>query len=196
MTHIPDNPPPEDPRRKAHQYKEERPTSGEPPAPQDAPRKPRSEGEWRDAVSQAIEEAMRQGDFDNLPGRGKPLKLDRDPFVPEGAELAYGLMKNNDLVPGWIGARNELLREIERWRSRTRATAARFAAEQARATTPAAQEALRSRWLAQRETLRAEADAYNRRIRDLNLQQPIRTMELFMLRLDDELHKAGAPAIG
>ena len=37
--------------------------------------------EWGDIVTQRIEDAIRQGHFDNLAGKGKPLNLNRDPFI-------------------------------------------------------------------------------------------------------------------
>ncbi len=33
------------------------------------------------AVEAVIQKAMRAGKFDNLPGEGEPLKLNRNPFV-------------------------------------------------------------------------------------------------------------------
>jgi hypothetical protein len=183
--------PPRDARQRAEEYKEQKESSeSAKPAPAKAPK---SEAQWRDAVSQAIEEAMRQGEFDNLRGRGKPLNLDRDPFTPEGSELAYDIMRNNQIVPAWLGSRIEILREIDRWRGRASEIALRMTAEQTRMLTPQAQEMFRRRQQAQRETFRTEIEALNRRIRDVNLQQPVVTMEVFMLRLDEELRKAGFP---
>jgi DnaJ family protein C protein 28 len=174
-----------DPRGRVQNYKE----SGS-PTPPSQPRKPKSEEEWRDAVNKAIEDAMSQGDFDNLRGKGKPLNLDRDPYVPEGYGLAYDLLKNNDMAPGWIGDRGELLRDIERWRSRLRETVARFAKDLEGADAATA-ERVRSRWLVQRRVLQDEVDGLNKRVVDVNLAQPIVSLEIFKLRLDEELRRAG-----
>lgn len=152
---------------------------------------PRSEAEWRDLISNRIEEAMRAGAFDNLPGHGKPLNLDRNPYAPEGSELAFDLLKNNNLAPAWIGLRTELLRDIERWRARLAEVVGRPAAgAPAVQATPAAQAALRQ---GQKDAWQLEIEALNRRIVNLNLQQPIAHLELLQLRLADELRRAGAP---
>ena len=79
--------------------------------------------EWADLVSQRIEEAIRQGHFDNLPGRGKPLELRRDPYVPEDQQMAHTLLRNNNLVPAWIGERKAVLASIERLRAKLAASA-------------------------------------------------------------------------
>lgn len=177
---------PKDPRQRAKEYKQE-PT--EESSPQRKP--PRSPAEWRDAVSQAIEDAMRQGEFDNLRGKGKPLNLNKNPYAPEGSNLAFDLLKNNDLVPGWIGSRGELLRDIEKWRARLRDLAARSMNEHTLAA-PSAREQIIQRWQGQRQALQLEAESLNKRITDVNLAQPISSLEIFKLRLDEELRKAGA----
>ena len=48
-----------------------------------------------------IEEAIERGEFDDLPGAGRPLDLDDlDPSLPEELRLAYRILKN----AGMIGA--------------------------------------------------------------------------------------------
>ena len=158
-------------------------------------RRTRSESEWRDFVSQAIEEAMSKGAFDNLRGRGKPIPPRDRAFTPPGAELAYDILKNNDLAPGWIGVRNDVRREVEAWRMQLRAEAERTtAAWIAAGDNPAAQEAVRTRWSSKRAPLVTALEALNRRIRDANLQQPISTLHLIMLRMAEEEARTGLPA--
>jgi hypothetical protein len=50
---------------------------------------------WSEVMDGIIEEAMRSGAFDDLPGKGKPLKLSINPYAPE-TELAYQLLREND----------------------------------------------------------------------------------------------------
>ena len=50
-------------------------------------------------AEQRIAEAIENGDFDNLPGAGKPLELDDDSLVPEELRLAYRILKNAGFVP-------------------------------------------------------------------------------------------------
>jgi hypothetical protein len=60
------------------------------------------------AVEAIIQEAMKRGEFDNLPNRGKPLDLDAYFDTPEDMRLAYSVLKNAGILP----AEAELLREI------------------------------------------------------------------------------------
>jgi hypothetical protein len=42
-----------------------------------------------------IEEALARGEFDNLPGAGRPLDLDDvDPLIPEELRMAFRILKN------------------------------------------------------------------------------------------------------
>ena len=61
-----------------------------------------------DALAEArIEEAMREGAFDDLPGAGRPLDLDDDRFVPEELRAAYRILKNAGFVPPEVAARRD-----------------------------------------------------------------------------------------
>jgi len=67
--------------------------------------------EW--IAEQKILEALARGEFDDLPGAGRPLALDDDALVPEDLRLAYRILKNAGLVPPEVEARRELA-ELER----------------------------------------------------------------------------------
>jgi Domain of unknown function (DUF1992) len=56
-----------------------------------------------------IKEAIAKGEFDNLPGKGKPLDLDAYFATPEDLRMGYSILKSADTVPEEI----ELLKQIE-----------------------------------------------------------------------------------
>jgi len=55
-----------------------------------------------------IEEAIARGEFDDLPGAGRPLELDDDPLVPEELRVAYRILKNAGYVPPEVQAMNQV----------------------------------------------------------------------------------------
>ncbi|MEH7237870.1 DnaJ family domain-containing protein [Bacillus sp. JJ1562] len=55
-----------------------------------------------------IRKAYKDGEFDNLPGYGKPLKLDDDSAIPEDLRMAYRVMKN----AGFINEETEIKKEL------------------------------------------------------------------------------------
>jgi len=58
---------------------------------------------WIEIIAdRKIRDAQEEGAFDNLPGKGKPLKLDFDPNVPPEMRAAYRLMKEAQILPDWI----------------------------------------------------------------------------------------------
>ena len=58
-------------------------------------------------VEDKIRTAQAEGVFDNLPGKGKPLKLDDDNGVPEDLRLAFKVLKNAGCLPVEMELRKE-----------------------------------------------------------------------------------------
>lgn len=58
-------------------------------------------------AEQRIQEAMRSGEFANLPGHGKPLELEDLSGVPEELRMSYKIMKNAGLLPEELTLRAE-----------------------------------------------------------------------------------------
>jgi hypothetical protein len=63
-------------------------------------------------VEQRIKEAMEKGEFDDLPGKGKPVPIEDDSQVPEDLRLAYKLLKNADCLPPELLEKKEI-RQME-----------------------------------------------------------------------------------
>jgi hypothetical protein len=63
---------------------------------------------WERIAENRIREAMQQGEFDNLPGAGKPVDLEGYFKLPEHLRVAFSILKNANCVPAEV----ELLNEI------------------------------------------------------------------------------------
>jgi hypothetical protein len=59
-------------------------------------------------AEQRILEAQRKGDFDNLAGKGKPLKIEDLSSLPDDLRMAYHVLKNAHVLP----PEAELLKDI------------------------------------------------------------------------------------
>ena len=75
---------------------------------------------FSDYVEEVIVRAQEQGEFDNLPGMGKPLQLIDESAAGDNA-MAYRLLKSNGYTPAEI----ELAKEIRTERERIEARIAR-----------------------------------------------------------------------
>lgn len=135
-----------------------------------------------DLIDKIIEDAMRQGQFDNLSGKGKPLNLDRNPHEDPEKALAHKLLHDNDFTLPWIETRNEIEKDL--------ATALKnlqrdYEGYRATLTTPYATTA----WEAATQKFRGQIDKLNKRIEVHNLNVP---SQLFQrLKLDaDQLIKS------
>ena len=53
-------------------------------------------------MERRIQEAQEGGQFEDLPGRGKPLDLRENPFVKHEWRLAYRVLKSAGFAPDWI----------------------------------------------------------------------------------------------
>ncbi|HSQ84853.1 MAG TPA: DnaJ family domain-containing protein [Desulfobacterales bacterium] len=59
-------------------------------------------------VEERILKAQKKGDFENLIGSGKPLKLNENYYIPEELRLAYKILKNADCLPPEIELKKEI----------------------------------------------------------------------------------------
>jgi hypothetical protein len=64
-------------------------------------------------AEQRIAEAVSRGEFEGLPGAGRPLELDDDTLIPEELRLAYRILKNAGFVPPEVEMLNEIA-DLER----------------------------------------------------------------------------------
>lgn len=60
-------------------------------------------------VEDQIKKAMAEGEFDNLPGKGKPIDLDAYFQTPEDLRICYSILKGGNIVPEEV----QMLKDIE-----------------------------------------------------------------------------------
>ena len=61
-------------------------------------------------AEERLEEAIRRGEFERLPGHGKPLELEDLSLVPEDLRAGYLLLKGAGHLPEEMELRKEFLR--------------------------------------------------------------------------------------
>jgi len=61
-------------------------------------------------AEEKIREAIRNGEFANLPGKGKPLRLEDLSHVPPELRAAYLLLKNAGVLPQELQLKKEIIR--------------------------------------------------------------------------------------
>jgi DnaJ family protein C protein 28 len=107
-------------------------------------------------VEERIRAALEEGKFENLPGKGKPLKMDDNPYEAEEWRTAHTLLRKNGFSLPWLELKKEIEQEIQQARRRLRAARHRQDSD----------------WQAQMEQFSKVIAAINRKILDYNLQAP------------------------
>ncbi len=136
-------------------------------------------------VEKHILRAIEAGEFENLPGQGKPLHLDENPFEGEDWRLAMHLLRSNGFGLPWMESRKDIeesiralregLRRSWSWQRRLRAQ---------RAAPPSRLDSEFERAVA---AFRRRVTELNRQIRDYNLQAPSSHFHLAPLQADKEI---------
>jgi DnaJ family protein C protein 28 len=121
---------------------------------------------WESHVDRMIREAQARGDFDNLPGAGKPLDLEDNVFAGE-MQSAYRIAKNAAAAPLWVHLDREIGEDSAALDALLERTARSLEALAARAATGLAAERRRARAL----YLQKSADL-DKRIEEYNAQRP------------------------
>lgn len=59
-------------------------------------------------AEQRIQEAQKRGEFENLPGAGRPLHLEDMSNVPEELRMAYTILRNANCLPPELEERKDI----------------------------------------------------------------------------------------
>ena len=65
------------------------------------------------AIDRIIQNAIGQGAFDNLRGKGKPLKLYENPMVAKEWRMAYSMLEQEGFALPWMEDRKEIEKELQ-----------------------------------------------------------------------------------
>ncbi len=130
-------------------------------------------------IEERIAQAINDGLFNNLPGQGKPQRLDDDALVPEGERAGNRLLKASGFAPPWIEARSDI--------DEQRARLATWLAD-ANHRWPHASEQRRA---ALRAEYRQKLQDLQRSILHYNLRAPSGIAHISGLRMDKEISKLG-----
>jgi len=125
-------------------------------------------GRWESLIDQKIREAMEQGEFDDLPGKGKPVDTSENPFEDPEMRLAHRMLRNAGFAPTWIEERKDINAELVVARTHL----ARGWMILQRARTNEFEKSAEARWGKDLSAFRSQVAQLNRRIATWNLKVP------------------------
>ena len=134
-------------------------------------------------ADEQIRRAIEDGKFDNLPGKGKPLHLDQNPFEDPEWRLANHVLKTSGFSLPWIEKRGE----IEALIHSARASLKRSAEWRQQATKQSLPVAfIASEWSKAVELFREQVIEINRLIISYNLDVPSSQLQMPQLSIERE----------
>ena len=140
-------------------------------------------------VENKILTALEDGEFDHLPGAGKPLELEDDTFVDPDMRLANHLLRSNGFAPSWAQARRDIELELEQARN---SLARSWRAYQAAGARPGAN----ADWDRAKQDFGSQIEQVNRRIFVYNIGVPSTVLQRRPVDVDRELCAVEEPAGG
>ncbi len=129
-------------------------------------------------IEDIIREAMERGDFDNLPGKGRPLNLTQDPLLDPLTSIVYRILRDNGVSHPLIEARRAIGSEADEVR-----------ADLTRAWQFYGRSRDEEAWTEALLKFRARVKEINRQIRIFNLKTPSPALHGLAIDADAEISR-------
>jgi len=137
-------------------------------------------------IEDHIRKALEDGKFDDLPGKGKPLNLDDNPYADPDWQLAHHMLKSGGFTLPWIQARQEIDAQVEAART-TLARAWEWRGRSLQSSQPYPQ--VEAEWQRAIRAFEEQVEKINQKIFDYNLQTPSEMFQLLKLNPQKEIEK-------
>ena len=111
-----------------------------------------------------LREAIENGEFDDLPGKGEPIDLRENPFEDPDLRVVHRLLRNAGFAPAWIEERKDIDAELAAAQTKLSRAWALFG-EGGKAPSDA-------EWERTVKEFREQVQELNQRIRTYNLKAP------------------------
>jgi DnaJ family protein C protein 28 len=135
-------------------------------------------------IEEHIRRAMEEGKFNNLPGKGKPLRWDVNPNEDPDWRLANHILHGSGFTLPWIETLRDLETAIESARQELRRA---WSWRQAALAESQSSQYIETEWQRSLQAFRAKIQTLNQRIRDYNLTAPAARFQLRLLNYTREV---------
>jgi len=147
---------------------------------------------WSEIVERQIVEAQERGEFDDLPGKGKPLDLTGNPFADPEWRVAYKILRDNGFTLDWIELDKEIRAESKACREQLLQSKRWYERTMAQLGYPescwAEEERIRVQytWEQALESFADQVAQINKKIELLNLKVPLVSLQRLKISVDEE----------
>jgi DnaJ homolog subfamily C member 28 len=140
---------------------------------------------WESLIDRKIREAMEQGEFDDLSGKGAPVDLSENPFEDPDWRMAHRMLRHAGFAPAWIEERKDIEAEIQS----ARTTLARVWAVLQNARHTEHSHSAEARWQQALKDFKVKSEELNRRIQTWNLKTPATGFHRNVIDFDLEIDR-------
>lgn len=138
------------------------------------------------SVEEIIRRAIEEGEFDNLPGMGKPLAIEEYPHQDVDWRAAHHILRSSGFSLPWI----ESLREIDTNLQQARDHLSQaYYWHQKQQENKIQKEIIESEWLRAKELFQEKIALINDQIQTYNLEVPNIKFQLPLINADQEIEK-------
>ena len=145
-----------------------------------------AEVNWGSFIDKKIREAMDEGEFDDLQGKGKPLDMDENMFEEDGKWAAHHLLKENGFTLPWISKKNEILTALDRAKIPLKRT---YTLYLDRIGFRSNDQTAIHMWNRAKDDYREKIAGINQQINDYNLMVPSDSFRMLNVYADIEIRK-------
>ena len=139
-----------------------------------------------DKGEEQIRRALQDGQFDNLPGKGKPLNLDENPFEDPEWHLANKVLRDGGFSLPWIESRKEIEARLEAALAALGKAWLTRGSDLGSGYTPSQVDA---EWKRAEDTFRSEVAEINKLIFRYNLVVPTYQVQRLLIDAEREIRK-------
>jgi DnaJ homolog subfamily C member 28 len=135
-------------------------------------------------TDEQIRRAIQEGQFEDLPGRGRPLQLDEDPFEDPDWRLAHHMLRSAGYSLPWIETRREIEADLDAHRLEIQRAWERHQ------SAAVDSDLTRQRWDQAQVNFREVIAELNKRILSYNLEAPSMQLQLQPINPAREIKRA------
>ena len=143
------------------------------------------------SLDEQIRRAMKDGTFDDLPGKGKPLSLEGNPHEDPAWRLAYRMLRSGGHTLPWIEKRQEIEADFEDAKKKLRRSWAWRGSEGAKKLP---KQVVEAEWERALKIFQGKIEDVNQRISDYNLEVPADQFKRRNIHLDREIERITSKA--
>lgn len=137
-------------------------------------------------IEEHIRKAMQEGKFENLPGHGKPMRLDQNPYEDPEMRLAYKALRDAGYSLPWIETRREIDSQLETARAELRRS---WEWQRSPQAAQLAYSVVQAEWQRAQDRFRERIEEINRLIKSYNLEAPSPNFHYYFVNLEKEIKK-------